>query len=756
MSIYIEAIQKLYVAYFSRPADVAGLNYWAGVVAAANGSTAAVSAAFAASAEYKAAYAGKTASQVVDTVYLNLFGRHAEKGGLDYWGPLLDKGSLTIDIVVTAVASGAIGSDLSAYNSKVAAATAFTHALDQPAEILGYAGSEAIARAINFLAAVTDSPSLAQAITAANLDATVLSVTDPKAAAKPAVVLTTGTDILSGTAGNDVFTATSATLTVGDLISGDAGMDTLQHDSRIAAPDSGIKIDGAQVMLSSVEAVSITTSGSLLLDATTWSSVASLQLNIEGNRESAIYATASADISVAGRQMSAVLVNGGQQVVIDNAGVGNASGMGTSMHTAVIEKLGGSSAVVKGMGLSRLAIVDVAHDSTITVVNGTPGHALQIELQNVGFADETARTAATIMVVDPLAGSVTLGAHKGDSALSLSVASATKLFLTNSDWLMVDTNSEVSTRLTTVDGSAATGAIRLKDMAPGIHTIVTGSGQDQLTIATATSRDNLSTPGIDETLNANVSTGDEMDKVYIATTGNGQVNVMTGNDDDEVILESRSGNEKLVVDMGAGTDMVWHYEGYVLAGDTIHGGDGNDMASLRMVKCRQHGRLFGHRELRGDLAQPHARHRQPVRKEQRCLHLQLGQRGRGEDPGHAARHGHQHPRRHARQHLEREPVLGRSAKHFRHDGRERGARCCGGIRYRVGQPVQRLGGQRHLRLAVPGAHRRRVDFQRQCLSPQPQHPGRGGGIGAFRRPQRQQRALLYGPDRHARFADRDR
>ncbi len=50
MGIYTEAIQKLYVAYFRRPADAAGLAYWESVVTAAKGSPTSGAAAFAASA----------------------------------------------------------------------------------------------------------------------------------------------------------------------------------------------------------------------------------------------------------------------------------------------------------------------------------------------------------------------------------------------------------------------------------------------------------------------------------------------------------------------------------------------------------------------------------------------------------------------------------------------------------------------------------------------------------------------------------
>lgn len=179
MTATTESIQQLYVAYFSRPADVAGLIYWEGVVAAAKGSTAAVSAAFATSTEYKATYAGKDAAAVVDTVYMNLFGRHAEPAGVRYWSSLLNSGAVTVDAVVTAVAGGALTTDLAAFNSKVAAALAFTAALDTTPEILAYAGVRANAAGVKFLAGVTDSDTLALATDETQLDATIAAFVSP-------------------------------------------------------------------------------------------------------------------------------------------------------------------------------------------------------------------------------------------------------------------------------------------------------------------------------------------------------------------------------------------------------------------------------------------------------------------------------------------------------------------------------------------------------------------------------------------------
>ena len=100
VTAHVNAVQQLYVAYFNRPADYAGLDYWTQVVEAQKGSTAAVSAAFAAEAEYKTAYANMTNAQVVNQVYQNLFGRPAEAAGQTYWADLMTAGKITIDKVV--------------------------------------------------------------------------------------------------------------------------------------------------------------------------------------------------------------------------------------------------------------------------------------------------------------------------------------------------------------------------------------------------------------------------------------------------------------------------------------------------------------------------------------------------------------------------------------------------------------------------------------------------------------------------------
>jgi hypothetical protein len=166
-------VQKLYVAYFSRPADVAGLAYWTNVLANNPTGYQLISASFAASAEYKGMYAGLDNRATVNSVYQHLFGRAAETAGLDYWAKLLDQKAITIDNVVTQVAGGAQGNDKVAYNGKVSVASVFTDHLDLTAEQQAYSTSTGLKIASDYIASVHDLASGATAIDPGNIDITI-------------------------------------------------------------------------------------------------------------------------------------------------------------------------------------------------------------------------------------------------------------------------------------------------------------------------------------------------------------------------------------------------------------------------------------------------------------------------------------------------------------------------------------------------------------------------------------------------------
>jgi hypothetical protein len=223
VTAHVAAVQQLYVAYFNRPADYAGLDYWTNVVAGQKGSTALVSAAFAAEAEYKTEYAGLSNADIVNKIYMNLFGRPAEDAGKAFWAAALDSKATTIDKVVADVVKGAQGSDARAYENKVSGATTFTAQLDTKMEQDGYRGAAANALAKTFVTSITNDASLEAAVAPVNLATTVSKVV---VAGTP---FTVATALANLAAANDAKTAFLVTA------DGDTDAKTSATDASLAA-----------------------------------------------------------------------------------------------------------------------------------------------------------------------------------------------------------------------------------------------------------------------------------------------------------------------------------------------------------------------------------------------------------------------------------------------------------------------------------------------------------------------------------------
>jgi len=164
MAVDVLEVQKLYVAYFGRPADPIGEDYWTDALDAGTITLNDVSASFAASAEYRDTYAGMNNRAIVTEVYQNLFVRAAETAGIDYWAGLMDRGVISINDVVKDISEAAQGNDGVAFNGKVAAATLFTDRVDTPIEIQAFSGEAANDISMEFLAAIKDLSTAADAL----------------------------------------------------------------------------------------------------------------------------------------------------------------------------------------------------------------------------------------------------------------------------------------------------------------------------------------------------------------------------------------------------------------------------------------------------------------------------------------------------------------------------------------------------------------------------------------------------------------
>ncbi|HAK93269.1 DUF4214 domain-containing protein [Massilia timonae] len=189
MAVDAIEVQKLYVAYFGRPADPNGMDYWTDALDANSIGMADVSASFAASQEYRDTYAGLDNRAIVAEVYQNLFGRAGEEAGVNYWTDLMDRGVISIDDVVKDISEAANGSDSVAFNGRVAAASLFTARVDEPDEIAAYTGDAANDISMEFLATITDLGSAADALKPDVVDAWIERIVDAHGASAEGVAL---------------------------------------------------------------------------------------------------------------------------------------------------------------------------------------------------------------------------------------------------------------------------------------------------------------------------------------------------------------------------------------------------------------------------------------------------------------------------------------------------------------------------------------------------------------------------------------
>jgi S-layer protein len=130
---YFDLVQKIYIAFYQRPADPAGLKYWAEQIDLAGGDASAVVNAFATSAEASALYGtinASTIGNVIDAIYMALFNRAPDAAGKQFYVDGFTAGTFTAGSIALDVLNGASGTDLTAVNNKAQVANEFTAQVD--------------------------------------------------------------------------------------------------------------------------------------------------------------------------------------------------------------------------------------------------------------------------------------------------------------------------------------------------------------------------------------------------------------------------------------------------------------------------------------------------------------------------------------------------------------------------------------------------------------------------------------------------
>ncbi|MEX3856310.1 beta strand repeat-containing protein [Paraburkholderia sp. BR10923] len=522
---YYEEVQQAYLAYYGRPADPAGQEYWAMRLDNAGGNLSSIINEFGTSTESTALYGGSNLAAQITAIYQTLFGRAPDAEGLNFYQHGINTGEFTLASVALNIYYGATGTDKAQLDAKQAYADAFTNALSASVSAqIAYSGKTASDNARAAVAAVTDTAS--EGTAAAHLESTLANIN--AGAVGQTVTLTTGVDTITLTGNNNVVNATPNstglnTLTSLDSISGTGTGNTLNIvDGHAAGAGYQYTIPTA-ANIGDIATLNVTTNGGVSINtgssnvaAPTETSIAGLTaLNVTaadsanaavvgaadttnvtlttgtagaatiyGGAVDTVTATAATTVQVIGAGLTAVTVNGDAgAVTIDNQSAAGATGAGTTLTSATINgnTALANTAAIKGMDIAAVTLENFTNTDTVTITNGTTGsQSLTLNVSNVGFAADG--TQALTTVIDSTVTNLTVDAT-GKNDVVLTAADATALTITGSGSLVIDATSTFGT-LKTIDASANSGGVTLTDGVAAAN-VTGGSGNDVVTLGVA-------------------------------------------------------------------------------------------------------------------------------------------------------------------------------------------------------------------------------------------------------------------------------
>lgn len=469
-SDYTNQIQQIYLAYLGRPADPAGLAYWADQVDSQGGDLSLVLSGFAASEESAALYGEMSTNQTISAIYANLFKRDADDAGVAYWQAQIESGTVDPAQAALAILLGAQDNDITAASNKLTAANAFTASV-AASGATGYSEAAALAVGRDFLNSIDASDAslanLDTAVAAAVAQATGTDTTPtPEPEPTPVFAANLGQDgtvtfdnpgaalTVAQENGGFVFTSAGSSSTVTGTINGitvPAGT-TLNIASAAAAniqfPGEGTVAltDDGPLTATALTDLEIATSG--ILDASkvtaiTEASLAQAKALLSADATSFIHAEGVAV------DLADTTANAADLVTLDGATTGKITADALTAITGELTAIQGVlQAVTTGTELTASGLNSVTLTDTLTAG----------ALDNVVLANDTTLTLADV----------------ADNALTLvdqTVAAGKTLTI----------DASAVTRSVAIDGSAEADGILVIKGGSGDDTLNSGKGADTLT-----------------------------------------------------------------------------------------------------------------------------------------------------------------------------------------------------------------------------------------------------------------------------------
>lgn len=510
---YFDTVQKIYIAFYQRPADPAGLKYWAERIDVAGGNAAAVVSAFATSPEAVALYGpinATTIGTVIDGIYMALFNKAPDAAGKQFYVDGFTAGTFTAGTIALNILNGAANDDAVAVANKLQVANNFTQQVDGRALTDAYFGTgtsfsatysgdaDAVA-ARDILKTVTSSPAtvLSPSQVTEQIQSKIADAGDPinGQTGGQTFLLTTGVDNFVGGASNDVFTsnpdaANAPTLTAFDNLDGGAGNDTLN-----------INVIGAYVApttatVKNIEIANLTGAATIEADASGWTGLNTLKSSsVAGATLTAAATTAvtATDSALAG---GAINVNGGSTVNV----TASKSTTGTITVGATTAAAGAVTVSNTSTGAALMGAINVVGGTTVSVTQA---------------ATNTVATTATMGTVN-VAGNASTTSVTVTNAKA-ATASGTVAGVTNNTVTISDVNAGSGTNAGTITNISVNGytGLNIADNALTSLSVANGSGNIIIDNSGLTTPTNKTLA-----LTANGLTGGTLDDADIYTTLN--------------------------------------------------------------------------------------------------------------------------------------------------------------------------------------------------------------------------------------------
>lgn len=199
-----EAIQKSFIAYYGRPADPSGQNFWENQLDNAGQDLATIINDFGTSEEFTSRFGGQDNNTLINNIFQFLFGRDADQAGLDFYVTRLNSSESTLANISLDILNGATNTvggaqDESIINNKMTTAKAFTTFVELSGVVYG---SDQINAARSLLDSIDENPS---SVTAGIANAAAIVKTFPEGEEVNFIVGTAANDTLDATLRNDVF-----------------------------------------------------------------------------------------------------------------------------------------------------------------------------------------------------------------------------------------------------------------------------------------------------------------------------------------------------------------------------------------------------------------------------------------------------------------------------------------------------------------------------------------------------------------------